>query len=153
MKRAFISPLLLALVFGFSLFLAAPTTQAQKHPDKIKKTKYVTGKLAGFEQGDYIHALVKPAKGEDLSFFIGGPESLSFFLAAHQGQQVKITYQEVSSWIEEAGGYTDIERVTAARTTAGLTHTAWWAAERKKSSMSKLRAKYEALIQKAVVNQ
>ncbi|MEO6391547.1 MAG: hypothetical protein ABIP75_06820 [Pyrinomonadaceae bacterium] len=153
MKRALISPLLLVLAFGFSLFFAAPATQAQKHPDKIKKTKYVTGKLAGFEQGDYIHAIVKPAKGENLSFFIGGPESISFFLAAHQGQQVRITYQEVRSWIEEAGGYTDIERISAVRTTAGLTHTAWWAAERKKSSLKKLRAKYGDLLQKAVVNQ
>jgi hypothetical protein len=141
-----------AVVFAAS-FLAPANAWAQRHPDRVKATKHLTGKLVGFEVGDYTHALVKPASGENQSFFVGGSESLLYFLVAHQGEMVKITYQEVSSWIEEAGGYTDIERITAAQTTGGQTHTAWWAAERKKSSLAKLRQKYDALLQKATVTQ
>lgn len=153
MKRSLTSSIIaVAAVFVATLFLAAPDAAAQRrHPDRVKATKSATGKLAGFEQGDYMHAILKPARGESMSFFVGQPESLLYFLVAQQGQEVRITYQEVSSWIEEAGGYTDIERVTAARTTGGLTHTAWWAAERKKSSVAALRRKYDALLQKAVV--
>lgn len=142
-----------AVIFGATFLLAATDASAQRHPDKIKSTKYLTGKMVGFEVGDYTHALIKPATGAQQSFFIGAPESLLYFLVAHKGETVKVTYQEVSSWIEEAGGYTDIERITAAQTTGGQTHSAWWTAEKKKSSVSALRRKYDALLQKATVNQ
>lgn len=154
MKRSFRISIAAAAVFVATLFLATSDASAQRrHPDRVKATKSATGKLAGFEQGDYMHAILKPARGESMSFFVGPTEALLYFLVAHQGQEVKVTYQEVSSWIEEAGGYTDIERVSAARTTAGMTHTTWWANERKKSSVATLRRKYDALLQKAVVNQ
>jgi hypothetical protein len=144
---------LTALLIGAFFLVAAPHAAAQKHPDKIKATKKLNGKLAGFEMGDYTHAIVKPATGENMSFFVGRPESLLYFLVAHQGETVKVTYQELSSWIEEAGGYTDIERISAAQTDGGQTHTAWWAAQRKKSSLASLRKKYDALLTKATVNQ
>jgi hypothetical protein len=145
------TPLFVLIAALFVLTLSTASVNAQRHPDRIKATKHLTGKLAGFEVGDYTHALVKPVSGENQSFFVGGGESLLYFLVAHQGDTVKITYQEVSSWIEEAGGYTDIERITAAQTTGGQTHTAWWAAERKTSSLTKLRKKYDALLEKATV--
>jgi hypothetical protein len=148
MKKLLIVSITLLLVFG----LTALTVSAQKHPDKIKASKHLTGKLAGFEVGDYTHAIVKPAHGEQQSFFIGGGEGLLYFLVAHQGEQANITYQEVKSWIEEAGGYTDIERISAA-SVGGTSSTAWWAAERKKSTLAKLRKKYDAMLEKATVTQ
>ena len=157
MKNFLIFGLLSALMFGSNTFAMEPapsarTVVAQKHPDKIKATKHLTGKLAGFEVGDYTHSIVKPARGEQQSFFIGGGEGLLYFLVAHQGELANITYQQVKSWIEEAGGYTDIERISAA-SVGGTTSTAWWAAERKKSSLAKLRKKYDALLEKATVTQ
>jgi hypothetical protein len=156
MKRSIVFLLIVALFVCANLLTSPPVTSArtvdQKHPDKVKATKYLTGKLAGFEVGDYTHAIVKPAKGESMSFFIGKGEGLLYFLVAHQGETVTVTYHELSSWIEEAGGYTDIERIASAKTASGQTDTAWWSAERRGSSVTKLRAKYDALLSKATVN-
>jgi len=153
MKR----PLLLLLA-AFAMTLATAVLPSQQTfaqcgglPDKIKATKTVIGSFKGFEVGDYMHAVITKTNGKEVSFFLGHNESIQYFLVTHKGQQLTITYQIVDSFIEEAGGVQRIERISAVR--AGtLTDAAWWRQQRKGSSVSKLRAKYDEMVAKAQLN-
>jgi len=153
MKR----PLVLLLI-AFALTFATAMLPSQRTfaqcggpPDKIKATKTVAGSFKGFEVGDYMHAVITKTNGKEVSFFLGHNESIQYFLVTHKGQQLTITYQIVDSYIEEAGGVQRIERISSVR--AGtLTDAAWWRQQRKGSSVSKLRTKYDEMVAKAQLN-
>jgi hypothetical protein len=103
---------------------------AQKHKDRVLSTHHFQGKLVGFEFGDYGHAEIKTKTGKKRSFFVG-PSGLDAFLAVHQDKTFDFTYIVVKTYIEEAGGYQRITRLTNA-TSGNLTFKGWYAAERKK---------------------
>lgn len=145
-------PLILLFAAGCALFVANErSASAQGHPDKVKATKTMNGQFVGFEVGDYMHALIKKEDGQEDSFFIGRSESIPYFLVTHKGQPLEITYQIVDSYIEEAGGYQTIERIIAVKA-GSLTDKAWWKQEKAGSSVSKLRKKYDPMVDKARIN-
>jgi hypothetical protein len=152
MKKLF-PLLLLALVASY----ASMTTYAQcgcgpsTHPkDRVKATKTITGTFKGFEVGDYIHAVITKANGKEASFYLPQTESVQYFLVSHKGETLTLTYQIVSSYIEEAGGMQTIERLSAVKS-GTLTNAAWWKKQRAGSSLSKLRTKYDAMVEQATI--
>ena len=121
--------------------------KADNQKDIIKASRWLRGTVVGFETGDYLHAIVKDSKGEERSFFIGGAGT-DFFLAVHKGKKLVINYQVVSSYIPEAGGRQEIERINSAKF-GTLESGAWWKAQRKKHSWEELDKRYSPLIYKA----
>jgi hypothetical protein len=104
----------------------------------------MTGTCIGFERGDYLHALIRTADGKSHSFFVTKP-GLDYFLAAHKGQPLSITYLVVDTYIPEAGAVTTIERISVARAGA-VTDEAWWKQARKAASAEELSRKYDKII-------
>lgn len=151
MKKLF--PLLL---LSFVACYASITTYAQcggpvKHPkDKIKATKTITGTFKGFEMGDYIHAVITKDNGKEVSFFLPQNESVQYFLAAHKGDSLTLTYHVMSSYIEEAGGMQTIDRLATVKS-GTETDASWWKKQRAGSSVSKLRKKYDAMVEKSTL--
>ncbi|MBV9211287.1 MAG: hypothetical protein JOZ52_11685 [Acidobacteria bacterium] len=123
-----------------------------RHPkDKIKATKTIKGTFKGFEVGDYIHAVITKTNGEEVSFYLPQNESVQYFLVAHKGEPLTLTYHVMSSYIEEAGGMQTIERLAVVKSGAE-TDAAWWKKQRTSSSVSKLRKKYDAMVDEARLN-
>src|SRR5579871_894090 len=117
----------------------------QRHtPDRVRTVKTVNGTCIGFETGDYLHALIRTRDGASLSLFVAKP-GMEFFLAAHKGQPLTITYQVVETYIPEAGGAAVIERIAAAKT-GKTTYDAWWKQTGKTASMEQLNRKYNSVI-------
>lgn len=134
--------LLIVCLFGLTLGFAQDKTE------KVKATKTITGKFVGFESGDYLHAVIKDSKGEEVDFFIGGL-GLDFFLATHANKTGTFTYQEVEVYMEEAGGRITIARLSKAK--VGMeTASGWWAAQRKKMSVDAINKKYQPAVDKLV---
>lgn len=153
MKKLF-PLLLLMLVTGYASVAAyGQCCGPVRHPkDKIKATKTVTGTFKGFEVGDYIHAVITKKNGQDVSFFLPQNESVQYFLVAHKDETLTLTYNVVSSWIEEAGGMQTIERLATVK--SGIeTNAAWWKKQRAGSTLSKLRKKYDAMVEQATLTQ
>ncbi len=124
---------------------------AQKHKERVLATKHVQGTFIGFEQGDYFHVDIKTVAGKENSFFIRTP-GLDAFLAVHQDKTFDFTYIVVKTYIEEAGGYQRITRLTNA-TSGALTFKGWYAAERKKYPKEvNFNRHYNPLIEKLTVN-
>ena len=93
--------------------------------DQVLRTETVTGTFVGWEMGDYLWARIQaPGRGE-----IGaqpGPPPIDLFLDAHRGRPVTVEIATVRTDVPEAGGETEIRRITAAR--SGETNAeAWWA--------------------------
>lgn len=146
------------LLLSFVAILAFAESNSQQAfaqcggpPDKIKATSTVKGTFKGFEVGDYMHAVIVKSNGKEASFYLNPSESLQYFLVTHKGEPLTITYQVVDSYIEEAGGVQRIERISAIRSGA-TTNTTWWKKQRAGSSLSKLRAKYDEMVNKARLN-
>lgn len=96
------------------------------HPDKVLKTLVIKGSFVRFEVGDYTHAVIKKSNGKETSFWLGSNgEMLMKFLVAHKGEPLSLTYQMVKSYIPEAGGYENIERLVDARK-GRETAAQWW---------------------------
>jgi hypothetical protein len=151
--RTLILSVLFLLTVGCALMVADEQAGAaqQNKPDKVKATKSIKGQFVGFEVGDYMHAVIKKENGEQDSFFIGQSEGIPYFLVTHKDQPLEITYQVVDSYIEEAGGYQTIERIVSVKA-GDMTDKQWWKQERAGSSVSKLRKKYDAMVDKARLN-
>lgn len=143
-KTIAVSAILLTAV-GANVF--AQQKKADNRKDIIKATRWLSGTVIGFETGDYVHAIIKDSKGQERSFFIGGAGT-DFFLAVHKGKKLVINYQVVSSYIPEAGGREEIERISSAKY-GKLESGAWWKAQRKKHTFEELDKKYSPLIYKA----
>ena len=152
--RAFKRPLFIVSVLGLTLlplcFLQGINAQDRQPPDKVKATRTLRGSFVGFEMGDYMHAEIRKSNRKRVSFFMGQPESLRYFLAANKGKSLLLTYQVVDSYIPEAGGVETIERLVAAR--SGTESDAdWWKRLRKTSSLETLRKRYDTLVDKATI--
>lgn len=120
--------------------------QAKQPKDVILSTQKVTGKFVGFETGDYVHALIAPKKGEEMSVFIHG-YGLDYFLAVNANKTGVFTIQTVKSYVEEAGGVIELDRVTSA-TFGKTTFASWWKATRKSMTPAQIDKKYQPLVQK-----
>ncbi len=133
-----------------TVLLVAPSTFGQSKKEIIKATKTVRGTFLGFEVGDYVHAVIKDTKGQERSFYIGGP-GLDFYLAKNVKKSGTFTFQVVNCFIEEAGGRMDIERMKSARI-GSQSSEAWWKSIRKKMSLDSINKKFEPLVGKATLN-
>lgn len=87
---------------AYMLTMLAAFAGAEKHPDKLVETKTMTGHLIGFQQGDYLHALIKTSEGRTEDFFLNGEEC---FLALNKNEKITVRYDVVSRYFSEGGGY------------------------------------------------
>lgn len=148
-------PLLLLSFIACSASVAAygqcgaPSRQPK---DKIKATKTLQGSFRGFVQGDYLHAAIKKEHGDEVSLFVGESESVTYFLVAHKDEFLTLTYQVVDAYIPEAGGRQTIERLVAVKS-GKLTNAEWWRQQKAKSSVAKLRKKYDALVEQSMLHE
>ena len=146
-QGSFISSILCAVLFAVASQLTA-TAQEPKRPDKVKSTHTQRGSFLEFEMGDYLHAEFRKSNGKRVSFFMGENESLRYFLAAHRGKRIYLTYQVVETFIPESGGVETIQRLVAA-TSGNETDTQWWRRIRRTGNLARLRARHDELVERA----
>ena len=83
--------------------------------DKIVSQSTFPAIIVDVETGDYMHLVVKDAKGTTRSFFIGQAGGMLEQVAENpesfKGRKVKVTWQKVITHIPEAGRDMTIERV------------------------------------------
>ncbi|HYJ52532.1 MAG TPA: hypothetical protein VEW04_05115 [Allosphingosinicella sp.] len=92
--------------------------------DQVIGTRTVTATFTGWEMGDYLWANFTVPGGEPIAAQ-PGPSPIDLFLDAHRGQPMTIEVASVRTAIPEAGGMTEILRITGASTAEG--HAAsWW---------------------------
>lgn len=109
---------------GVAANAVAPEANAAAPADPAPRTETVTGTFAGWEMGDYLWAQVNVPGREPVSAQ-PGPSPIDLFLDAHRGREVTVEIATVRADIPEAGGETEIQRITAAR--SGTTSAdAWW---------------------------
>jgi len=108
------------------LFLLILTAAAQpgRAPDRVLRTETVAARLTGWEMGDYLWAQLRVGN-RAVEGAQPGPDPIGPFLEAHRGRSLTITIATVSTWIPEAGGMTQIRRITAARE-GRITAQLWW---------------------------
>jgi len=133
-----------------ALVLLTSVGLAQNKKEIVKATKTVRGTFLGFEQGDYVHAVIKDAKGQRQSFFIGAP-GVDFYLAVNKGKRGSFTYQVVNCYIEEAGGRMDIDRLESARI-GKQSSVSWWTNLKKRMSLDAINKKFEPLVARATLS-
>jgi hypothetical protein len=92
--------------------------------DQVLRSETVTGTFAGWEMGDYLWAHIQ-APGRETISAQPGPTPIDLFLDANRGRQVTVEVATVRAEVPEAGGPTEIKRITAARN-ATTTAEAWW---------------------------
>ena len=98
--------------------------QASNASDQVLRTQTVSGTFAGWEMGDYLWARIQVPGRETISAQ-PGPSPIDLFLDANRGRPVTVEIATVRTNVPEAGGPTEIRRITAARNEAG-TADAWW---------------------------
>lgn len=92
--------------------------------DRVLRTETVSGTFSGWEMGDYLWGHIQVAGREPISAQ-PGPAPIDLFLDANRGRPVTVEIATVRTEIPEAGGMTEIQRITAARNAAGTAET-WW---------------------------
>ncbi len=137
------------LVFACAslVLLSAHAQKPDSQKDVIKKTAKFTGKVFAFEMGDYTHVQIRNMKGAEFSYFIGSQPGLDLFLAVNANKEGTFTVQFVNSYIHEAGGRIDIERISDAQF-GKQTYKAWYKAERKKMTHDQIQDKYWPMLEK-----
>jgi len=106
------------------LLLLTAAAQPGRAPDRLLRSETVTGRLAGWEMGDYLWARIA-VRGRGTLGARPGPDPVGPFLEAHRGRPLTIRIDTVSTFIPEAGGMTEIARIGAARD-GRVTAQAWW---------------------------
>ena len=130
---------------------SAQSAKDAPQKDKIRATKTLRGVFLGFEAGDYLHAVIKTSVGKTVSLFLNG-QDIAYFLALHKGKAMTVTYEIVDTYIEEAGGVTTIERLTAARVKK-QTFAAWWKRTGSKYTAEQREKKYGKRVEEAMISQ
>ena len=92
--------------------------------DQVLRSETVSGTFAGWEMGDYLWAHIQVPGRETISAQ-PGPSPIDLFLDANRGRPVTVEIATVRTNAPEAGGPTEIRRITAARNAAGSAD-AWW---------------------------
>jgi hypothetical protein len=103
---------------------AAGNGSASSH-DQVLRSETVSGTFAGWEMGDYLWARIQVAGRAEPISAQPGPTPIDLFLDANRGRPVTVDVATVRTEIPEAGGMTEIQRITAARN-ASTTADAWW---------------------------
>ena len=103
---------------------AAGNASASSH-DQVLRTETVSGTFTGWEMGDYLWGHIQVAGRREPISAQPGPTPIDLFLDANRGRPVTVDIATVRTEIPEAGGMTEIQRITAARN-ATTTAEAWW---------------------------
>lgn len=103
----------------------APQANAAASADRVLRTETVTGTFSGWEMGDYLWARIDVARRGTVSAQ-PGPTPIDLFLDSNRGRELTVEIATVRANVPEAGGETEIRRITAARSGA-VTAEAWWA--------------------------
>ena len=90
-----------------------------QHPDKKLESKKVTGRLLGYQEGDYAHASVRTERGGEQSFFV---DDEICFLALNREEVLVIEYDEIERFFPEGGGYFPANIIQSITTRAGEKH-------------------------------
>jgi hypothetical protein len=106
------------------LLVLAAAAQPGRAPDRVLRTETVAGRLVGWEMGDYLWAQIR-AGNQAVEAAQPGPGPIGPFLEAHRGRLLTITIATVSTWVPEAGGMSEIRRITDARE-GRVTAQFWW---------------------------
>lgn len=106
------------------LLILTAAAQTGRAPDRVLRTETVSGRLAGWEMGDYLWAQIS-VRGRAPEGAQPGPDPIGPFLQAHRGRPLTLQIATVSTYVPEAGGMTEIRRITAARE-GRVTAQAWW---------------------------
>jgi hypothetical protein len=93
--------------------------------DQVLRTETVSGTFTGWEMGDYLWAHIQVAGRREPISAQPGPTPIDLFLDANRGRPVTVDVATVRTELPEAGGMTEIQRITAARN-ATSTAEAWW---------------------------
>jgi hypothetical protein len=127
------------------------TTSSQRkgHPERVRETKTLKGSFVHFELGDYLHAIIRKADGQTMSFFLIKP-GMEYFLVLHKNEPLVLTYQIVDTYIPEAGGMERIKRLVTAKA-GNLTYSVWWKTIRTNFTMAQLGEKYDSLVQESTI--
>lgn len=132
------------------LAVGAAFAQEKQQKDVVKSTHTFTGKVTGFEVGDYMHVMLVDSKGKTHSYFLGA-DGLDFYCAVNAKKTGTFTYQVIETFIPEAGGRQTIEQLSNAKV-GKVDYKTWWASEKKKMSRDKLESKYRPLVDKLTKN-
>src|SRR5262245_51844510 len=98
MKRSVVLFAFLAIVIAIPRLLPAE----EPHPDKIIGKHTITGRVAYFDQGDYLHVVVTTEDKSDTTFLLGNEIC---FIAHHLDLPMKIEFQMVNRYFPEGGDY------------------------------------------------
>jgi hypothetical protein len=103
-----------------------PAAQARLTPgERVLRTQTVTGRFTGWETGDYVWARIAVPHRRDELRGMPGSSPIEFFLEANRGRDVTVEIATVRMNIPEAGGWTNLPRITAARNADGSAQQ-WW---------------------------
>lgn len=103
-----------------------PPAQARLAPgERVLRTQTVTGRFTGWEIGDYVWAKIAVANRREELRGMPSASPIEFFLEAHRGRDVTVEIATVRMNIPEAGGWTNLPRIVAARNADG-TARQWW---------------------------
>ena len=82
-------------------------------PDRLLRSEVLTGRLVGWEMGDYLWATIATEGGQRSAQ--PGQDPIGPFLEARRGLPLTIRIDTVSTYVPEAGGMTEIDRIGFAR--------------------------------------
>ncbi|HEX8258618.1 MAG TPA: hypothetical protein VF589_13380 [Allosphingosinicella sp.] len=107
---------------------AAATQPAMKagDPDQILKVESAQAVFDGFESGDLVWAMLSVPGKEDMRALVALERpGLEHFLAAHAGKPLTLRVETIRTYVEQAGGAIEAQRIADAQT-ADTTAAAWW---------------------------
>lgn len=102
-----------------SAALAPGQQQAQdRSPQKVISTHEIEAQFLGYCEGDYVHVGFRPKDEQAKWFFLWtqSPRYISYFLATHRGEWMRVRYEVTDTFIREGGGRYEIEVLTDAKT-------------------------------------
>ena len=92
--------------------------------EQVLRSEVVPAVFTGWDIGDYVWARLSIEGREPLGAW-AGPSPIDLFLDSHVGKQLTVTLQTVRTEVPEAGGPTEVLRISAART-GNLSAQDWW---------------------------
>lgn len=78
-------------------------SSANSFNDKLLGSGQLQGQLLGFQQGDYIHAVVRSDEGKIIDFFVGIEDGC--FLAINKDNGLHIEYNNIERYFPEGQAY------------------------------------------------
>jgi hypothetical protein len=91
---------------------------------EILRKETVSAVFTGWDTGDYVWARLRVPGREPIGVW-SGPSPIDFFLDSHVGEPLTIELETIRTNVPEAGGQTEVQRISSARL-GNLTAELWW---------------------------